>query len=95
MDKNKPDLVSKYVNELTVKQVENLLDAEIMGFRMERPNHKGQYGFMLTPKYFKSDEHFSEIFSSERLVDDPTISGITVYDIIILIIQTKNDKYTF
>jgi len=62
MHKNKPDLVSKYVNELTVEQVENLSDAEIMGFRMERPNHKGQYGFMLTPKYFKSDEHFSEIF---------------------------------
>jgi len=58
---NKSDLVSVCVSRFTVEQVDNLSDEEIVGLSIENPSHQGQYGFMLSPKYFKSTEHFAEI----------------------------------
>lgn len=58
---NKSDLVSVCVSRFTVEQIENLSDEEIVGLSMENPSHQGQYGFMLSPKYFKSTEHFADI----------------------------------
>lgn len=61
---NKMDSVSSYVSNLSVKEIEDLSDEEIMAIRMERPGHKGSFGFMLNPKYFKSNEHHSQIISA-------------------------------
>lgn len=56
------------LNELTteemVKAIENFSDEEILNLAMERPGHKGQFGFMLNHRVFKSIEQFSEIMSS-------------------------------
>ena len=54
------DFVSSYVSKLSLEQIANLPDEKIMFLRMERPGHRGQFGFMLDPKYFQSDEHFSD-----------------------------------
>lgn len=60
MEKVDVDFVSGYVNKLSVEQIANLSDEKILFLRMERPDHKGSYGFMLDKDYFTSDKHFSE-----------------------------------
>jgi hypothetical protein len=57
---DKLDLISKFVSRLSIEQIENLSDEEILKLRIERPNHPGQFGFLLVPKYFKKDGHLSQ-----------------------------------
>ncbi len=51
---------NQFISKLTRQQIENLSDEEIVKLAMERPSHPGQYGFLLQPTYFRSDEHFAE-----------------------------------
>jgi hypothetical protein len=60
MEKTDLDFVSSYVSKLSIRQIENLPDEKMLFLRMERPEHKGQYGFMLDQKYFESNKHFTE-----------------------------------
>lgn len=61
MEKIDLDFVSSYVSKLSIEQIASLSDEKILFLRMERPEHKGQYGFMLDQKYFESNKHFSEV----------------------------------
>lgn len=49
--------VSKYVSQLSIKQIENLSDEEMKIIRMQRPFHPEQFGFILNLAYFQSKEH--------------------------------------
>ncbi len=55
------DALNKWASLLTIEQIENLSDEEVLSKVIERPDHPGQYGFMLQQSYFKSDENFTEI----------------------------------
>ncbi len=56
--------IENWATKLTVTQIEQLPEEEIIEYIMERPGHPGQYGFMLGPESFKSIEEFSTIFSA-------------------------------
>ncbi len=60
---------NQFISKLTRQQIENLSDEEILKLAMERPGHPGQYGFVLHPQYFRSEEHFAETMKAplERL----------------------------
>ena len=53
--------LNKWASKLSVEEICNLSEDEVLGVAMERPGHPGQYGFMLQLQYFKSQEHFTEI----------------------------------
>lgn len=53
--------LNRWASSLTVEQIENLSEDEILSVAMQRPGHPGAYGFMLQLQYFKSQEHFSKI----------------------------------
>jgi hypothetical protein len=57
---NKLDELNKYISRLSLTEIENLTDDQILMLAMERPGHHGQYGFMLQLPYFKSPDHLSE-----------------------------------
>ena len=58
-----------FICKLSLKQIEELSDEEIHELAMERPGHPGQYGFLLSPSYFRSEAHFAETMHAllERL----------------------------
>ncbi len=49
-----------FISSLSLEQIENLSDEEILDLAMERPGHPGQYGFLLKLDYFRSEEHLGE-----------------------------------
>jgi len=53
--------INKLASSFSVEQINSFTDEEIFNLSMERPGHPGQRGFMLQPRYFKSQKHFSEI----------------------------------
>ena len=53
--------LNKWASNLSVEEIDNLSEDEVLGVAMERPGHPGQYGFMWQFQYFKSQEHFAEI----------------------------------
>ncbi len=69
MDINNLEELNKWVSELSIEQIKNLSEDEILSMSMERPGHPGQFGFMLQLPYFKSQKHFAETMSAlmERL----------------------------
>jgi ABC-type antimicrobial peptide transport system ATPase subunit len=56
--------LNNWASKLTVTQIEQLPEEEIIEYIMERPGHPGQYGFMLGIQSFKSVKDFSNIFSA-------------------------------
>jgi hypothetical protein len=56
----KNDLLNELVSKLSVDELNNLSEDDILSIVMERPGHPGQFGFMLNLPYFKSKEHLSE-----------------------------------
>jgi predicted transcriptional regulator len=52
--------ISQQVSKLTAEEIQNLSDDEIIGMAMERPFHPGQYGFLLQPSFFDTDEQMGE-----------------------------------
>lgn len=61
MNIKKLEGINNLASSLSVEQIKNLSDQEILSMVMQRPGHPGQKGFMLQPRYFKSNKHFSEI----------------------------------
>jgi hypothetical protein len=61
--------LNKWASKLSLKEIQNLSESEILSVVMERPGHLGQYGFMLGLSHFKSQEHFAETMHAlmERL----------------------------
>ena len=57
----KLEAINKLASQLSVEQIRNLSDEDVMSMAMERPGHPGQFGFMLRLQYFKSTEHLAEI----------------------------------
>lgn len=57
---DKLDSINRIVSRLSIKQIENLSDAEIRDLAVARPFHPGQLGFMLDPKCFKTEGHLSQ-----------------------------------
>lgn len=51
----------KVLSKLTVAQIQSLTDEEIQDFSMERPEHPTQFGFIMAPEDFESDEQMAEI----------------------------------
>jgi hypothetical protein len=49
-----------FISGLSLEQIENLSDEEILNLAIERPGHPGQYGFLLQLAYFRSEEHLAE-----------------------------------
>lgn len=60
MDINNLDELNKWASKLTLEEIGNLPEEEILEMAMERLGHPGQYGFMLQLPFFKSQEHFAE-----------------------------------
>ncbi len=53
--------INKRAGSLSLADVEILTDAEVLSMSVPRPGHPTYRGFMLNPKYFKDQEHFSQI----------------------------------
>ena len=49
-----------FISKLSLEQIEDLSDEEINELAIERPGHPGQYGFLLSPLFFRSDAHLAE-----------------------------------
>lgn len=64
MDIDNLEELNKLVSKLSLKEIKNLSDDEILNMAMERPGHPGQYGFMLKLTYFNSEEHFAKIMNA-------------------------------
>jgi len=69
MNDNDLEKLNKLASSLTIDQINNLTDNEILNMAMERPDHVGQFGFMLQVQFFNSEEHFAETMHAllERL----------------------------
>lgn len=44
---NKLEAINKLASQLSVEQIRNLSDEAVLSMAMERPEHQGQFGFML------------------------------------------------
>ncbi len=44
-----------------VEAIENFSDEEILCLSIERPGHKGQFGFILNPRVFESLDQFAAV----------------------------------
>lgn len=55
------DEINEWASKLSLDQIRELPEEEILEYIMERPGHPGQYGFMLQMQYFKSEKEFAEI----------------------------------
>lgn len=53
-----------FISGLSREQIENLSDEEILELAIERPDHPGQYGFLLQLAYFRSEEHLADTMSA-------------------------------
>lgn len=64
------ETLKKWISKLSVEDINDFSDDQIMYLAQERPGHLGQYGFMLQLQYFKSEKHFAEIMHAlmERLM---------------------------
>lgn len=60
MNKNNLEELNKWASKLSLEEINNLSEDEILGMAMERPGHPGQHGFMLQLPFFKSQDHFAE-----------------------------------
>ena len=60
---------NEFISGLSRVQIENLSNEDILQLAIERPNHPGQFGFLLKLEYFRSDEHLAETMNAllERL----------------------------
>lgn len=58
---NKLEEINMRAGSLSLEDVESLTDEEVLGMSVPRPGHPTHRGFMLSPKYFKDQEHFSQI----------------------------------
>lgn len=58
---NRLEEINKRAGSLSLADVEILTDAEVLSMSVPRPGHPTHRGFMLNPKYFKDQEHFSQI----------------------------------
>jgi hypothetical protein len=47
------------IRSLTLEQIRGLSDKEIIELAMERPGHPGEYGFLLDPSLYRSEEHLA------------------------------------
>ncbi len=58
-----------FISKLSREQIENLSDEEIRELAIERPGHPREYGFLLSPAFFRSDAHVAETMNAllERL----------------------------
>ncbi len=53
--------ISKLASQLSVEQIQNLSNEEVMHMVMERPGHPGQLGFVLAPPpHFRPGKHIAE-----------------------------------
>lgn len=57
---DKLEAMNRLASSLTVEQIENLTDEEVLNVVMERPGHPGTFGFMFNPRYFRSNEHLAK-----------------------------------
>ncbi len=51
---------NQWASQLSLEDIEQMSDEQIISVAMERPSHPGQYGFMLSLAYFRSPEHLTE-----------------------------------
>ncbi len=64
---NSGELLKEYnlfISGLSREQIENLPDEEILELAIGRPDHPGQYSFLLQLAYFRSKEHLAETMSA-------------------------------
>lgn len=59
-----PAELNEFVSRLTVAEIEALTDEQVTALAIERPGHPGQFGFMLNPTFFRSNEHFNQTMSA-------------------------------
>jgi hypothetical protein len=50
---------NRLISRLSLEQIRNLSDQEILDLAIERPGHPGQYGFLLGLEHFRSQEHLA------------------------------------
>lgn len=63
------DQVNELASQLKVEEVANLPEVIILAMAMPRPGHAGQYGFMINPTYFTTNDDLAKIMVAlmERL----------------------------
>lgn len=61
---NKLEAFNRWASQLSVEQIKNLPEEEVLSVAMERPGHPGQFGFMWQLLYFRSQEHLAETMSA-------------------------------
>lgn len=59
MTPDRLEALNRYLSGLTPEELEALSEQEVLGMAVERPDHPGQYGFMLSPRFFSSNEHMA------------------------------------
>ena len=57
---DKLEAINHWAIQLSVEQIENLPEEEVLMMVMERPGHPGQFGFMFQLQYFRSQEHLAQ-----------------------------------
>lgn len=60
---NKLEQINQIASKLTVEEINNFSDEEILALTMQRPGHPGQVGFMFSMQNFNSVEHFAKIMA--------------------------------
>lgn len=58
---NKLELMNQWASKLSVEQIKDLSEDEILSMVIERPGHPGSFGFMLALPNFKTLEHMARI----------------------------------
>lgn len=58
---NKLERVNQWASQLSVEQIKDLSEDEILSMAMERPGHPGVFGFMLALPNFKTVKHMAGI----------------------------------
>lgn len=54
------EALNRYASSLSPEEIENLPEEDVLTLAMERPFHRGQFGFLLSPEYFSSPEHLAK-----------------------------------
>ena len=57
---NALEKLNLWVSQLAPEQIKQMSEEQVLTLAMERPGHPGQYGFLLSRRYFKSDDHLAE-----------------------------------
>lgn len=60
MNPDIPKLISEWMKSLSINDIKNLSDDEIVKMSIQRPDNPNQRGFLIDPNLFESKDEYSE-----------------------------------